>query len=213
MTAKEAIASLRTLCHTCEMFPKCVNDKPECFQAIELAISALQSQEANHSTESSLTQKALDTISRQDAIDVLGVFTQADALGHTPKQIVEALPSAQLELHWTPVGKKLPRINQRVLLASSGGTVFIGNRCKPELIWQVTEEDGRKHWVYDPEDYTDDIDSLPKGEDCAFEQDSRYGDAMLSVSSKNYDPRFEGVIAWMPLPEPYRAERRTDGKN
>ena len=37
------------------------------------------------------------TISRQDAIDVLGVFTQADALGHTPKQIVEALPSAQPE--------------------------------------------------------------------------------------------------------------------
>ena len=37
-------------------------------------------------------------ISRQDAIDVLGVFTQADALGHTPKQIVEALPSAQPEI-------------------------------------------------------------------------------------------------------------------
>lgn len=44
MTAKEAIASLKTLCHTCEMFPKCVNDKPECFQAIELAISALEAQ-------------------------------------------------------------------------------------------------------------------------------------------------------------------------
>lgn len=39
-----------------------------------------------------------DLISRQEAIDVLGVFTQADALGHTPKQIVEALPSAQSEI-------------------------------------------------------------------------------------------------------------------
>lgn len=38
-----------------------------------------------------------DLISRQAAIDVLWVFTQADALGHTPKQIVEALPSAQPE--------------------------------------------------------------------------------------------------------------------
>ena len=38
-----------------------------------------------------------DLIDRQAAIDVLGVFTQADALGHTPKQIVEALPSAQPE--------------------------------------------------------------------------------------------------------------------
>ena len=67
-------------------------------EAIVMAIYALQAQEANHSTESSLTQKALDTISRQDAIDVLGVFTQADALGHTPKQIVEALPSAEPEI-------------------------------------------------------------------------------------------------------------------
>ena len=45
-------------------------------------------QEAKHSS---------GLISRQEAIDVLGVFTQADALGHTPKQIVEALPSVQPE--------------------------------------------------------------------------------------------------------------------
>jgi hypothetical protein len=43
----------------------------------------------------------MDLISRQDVIDVLGVFTQADALGHTPKQIVEALPSAQPEQRYT----------------------------------------------------------------------------------------------------------------
>ena len=45
MTPKEAIASLKTLCNTCTMYPKCVNDKPECFQAIEMAISALEKQE------------------------------------------------------------------------------------------------------------------------------------------------------------------------
>ena len=39
----------------------------------------------------------LDAISRQAAIEVLGVFTQTDVLGHTPKQIVEALPSTQPE--------------------------------------------------------------------------------------------------------------------
>ena len=45
MTNREAIASLKTLCNTCTMFPKCVNNKPECFQAIEMAISALEKQE------------------------------------------------------------------------------------------------------------------------------------------------------------------------
>lgn len=38
-------------------------------EAMEMAFSALQAQEAKHSTESSLTQKELDTISRQEAID------------------------------------------------------------------------------------------------------------------------------------------------
>ena len=45
MKTSEAIASLKTLCNTCTMFPKCVNNKPECFQAIEKAISALEKQE------------------------------------------------------------------------------------------------------------------------------------------------------------------------
>ena len=45
MKTSEAIASLKTLCNTCTMFPKCVNNKPECFQAIEMAISALKKQE------------------------------------------------------------------------------------------------------------------------------------------------------------------------
>lgn len=39
-----------------------------------------------------------DLISRADAISVLEIFTQTDVLGHTPKQIVEALPSAQPEI-------------------------------------------------------------------------------------------------------------------
>lgn len=45
MENREAIASLKTLCNTCTMFPKCVNNKPECFQAIEMAISALEFKE------------------------------------------------------------------------------------------------------------------------------------------------------------------------
>ena len=103
---------------------------------------------------------------------------------------------------WIPCEERLPKIGERVLLATNCGIVVIGHRDKPDLIWQVTEK-GDKHWVYDPEAYTDDVDSLPKGEDCAFSQDTDYGDGFLSVTSLNYNPRFEGVIAWMPLPQSY----------
>ena len=45
MTNEEAIASVKALCHTCKFFPICVNDKPECFRAIEMAIKSLEALE------------------------------------------------------------------------------------------------------------------------------------------------------------------------
>ena len=45
MTIDEAKASLKALCHTCKHFPTCVNDKPECFRAIEMAIKSLEAWE------------------------------------------------------------------------------------------------------------------------------------------------------------------------
>lgn len=77
--------------------------------AFDMAISALQEQEAKHSIESSLTQNALDLISRQAAID------KADSLYRDTKNdecymitgynhaisdiraILKSLPSAQPE--------------------------------------------------------------------------------------------------------------------
>lgn len=106
-------------------------------------------------------------------------------------------------MKWIQVNEKLPKINQLVLLSSVHGKVFTGYRDKPDLIWQVTDPDGKKHWVYDPESYTDDIDSLPKAEDCGFSASSNYIEGMVSVSSVNYDPKWDAVIAWQPLPKPY----------
>ena len=68
MTNKEAIASLKTLCHTCKLFPQCAYKKPECFKAIELAISALEKQNAPDTNVGSM-------IYRQVAIDALREIT------------------------------------------------------------------------------------------------------------------------------------------
>jgi len=46
MDNQEAIETLKTLCYTCKLFPKCVYEKPECFKAINMAISALQAQDS-----------------------------------------------------------------------------------------------------------------------------------------------------------------------
>lgn len=146
-----------------------------------------------------------DLINRQVAIKAINNAFDRETLlmGFVRSIAVRAIrdmPSAQ---QWIPVSERLPKIHQYVLLSTDCGHVLIGRMEKPDIIWQVTESDGRKHWVYDPEAYTDDIDELPKAEDISFEGIGTYKESMLSVTSLNFSNKSECVVAWMPLPEPY----------
>lgn len=90
--------------------------------AFDMAISALQEQEAKHSIESSLTQNALDLISRQAAIDAIGekplAWTEGEyELGlqnqwQSDVDALNGLPSAQTE--------QLTDKEQRIFLAAMG---------------------------------------------------------------------------------------------
>lgn len=44
MTNAKAIFKLKSVCNKCKEFPKCVYTDSECFNAIEMAISALEKQ-------------------------------------------------------------------------------------------------------------------------------------------------------------------------
>lgn len=169
-----------------------------------------------------------DTISRAAAIDAVRTYYDDEyALADSIEELIEKLPSAQptdadiqkmqdieqamLEkayecgkqdaAQWIPCSEKMPEINQTVLLSTTDGEVIVGYRYKPDIVWQVTANDGRKIWVYDPENYSSNIDELPKAETCGFENRDN---CWLSVTSINYDKKFAGISAWMPLPEPYR---------
>jgi hypothetical protein len=42
MTKEEAIKKIKSFCHNCSKFPQCVNTDRECFEAIDMAIEALE---------------------------------------------------------------------------------------------------------------------------------------------------------------------------
>ena len=96
MDNQEVIETLKTLCHTCKLFPRCAYEKPECFKAINMAISALQEQELSE------TQNSLDTISRQAAIDAFtnngSNFVYGTAVCKAVVSRLKQLPSAQPEI-------------------------------------------------------------------------------------------------------------------
>ena len=132
-----------------------------------------------------------DTIEDYTAVEVINMAIEA-----VEKQEADG---------WIPVTERLPEVNRDVLLSSNMGNVYAGHRDTTDFIYKVTDKNGRELWVYDPEAYTDDIDSLPKTEDCSFDNDE-CTQGWLSVSSANYNDRFEGITAWRPLPEPYTEE-------
>ena len=89
---------------------------------------------------------------------------------------------AQPEPKWIPVNEELPDVGRHVLFSTTRGHVLAGYRLEPSSLYLVTDdEDGKEMWVYDPDSYS-----------------------FLAVTSPNYDARFQGVTAWMPMPKPYK---------
>lgn len=101
---------------------------------------------------------------------------------NTAKLMVIAMPSAEPEPHWIPVSERSPEYGVAVL--TYDGHCF----CVEKRIPTIRDDEGEPitgdWWVSD--DYDEyDGDYYPNLRDGA-------------------------CIAWIPLPEPYRAERRTD---
>lgn len=102
---------------------------------------------------------------------------------------------------WIPCEERLPEVGQTVLLCLSDGSVHVGCQNEPEFVWQVTDVDGERLWVYDPEEYTKDVDSLPKTRDCTFSDETDCYSSITSINRGNGS--LDSVVAWQPLPDPY----------
>ena len=121
------------------------------------------------------------------------------------QEAIKALEEPEWE--WIPCSKQLPEIGKPVLLSTTRERTISGHLEKPMTIYLISDNKDKEIWVYDPESYTNSPDFLPKAKDCSFSDESS-GSGFISVTSSNYDPRFEGVTAWMPPPRSYQG-----GKN
>ena len=171
-------------------------------------LPSAQPESAKRTAEAAQNVSDSDLISRKAAIDAVDKRFDSIPINQTTEILLlrkdlRELPSAQPKQQWISCSERLPKINQTVLLSTTDGEVIVGYRYKPDTVWQVTANDGRKIWVYDPENYSGNIDELPKAETCGFENRDN---CWLSVTSINYDLKFAGISAWMPLPEPYKGD-------
>ena len=132
-----------------------------------------------------LPEPCEDTISRQAAIDVVKMLMGDYELSRTVQTGLHILPSAQPEPHWIPVSERLPGddIDCLVSIRCSAKVVVVDMATYSTDLFKVDEEDFFGN----------------RGESGWYCFNGEYGYCKVL-----------NVIAWMPLPEPYREERRTD---
>ena len=137
-----------------------------------------------------------DLISRQAAIKYLmtnmnwydedGYESDDDYKRECITDLINGVPSAQPEQRWIPCSERLPEIKQHVLLSCYGRVIY----------GRMISEDGNSGY--------------PVFEICDSVGEKRPIVLETTVHSKFTTSR---IIAWMPLPEPYKtesdAERRT----
>ena len=138
-----------------------------------------------------------DLISRQAAIDALAdMHCKSDEDGYVwiirsdAWARIDALPSAEPEPKWIPVSERLPKSRTYCLF-----TVF---EHDSELEATTIETVYGRFDDYGEQRYCSWEDEF--GECCIEGEEQLDGD---------HDEIIEKVLAWMPLPEPYK-ERRTD---
>lgn len=128
-----------------------------------------------------------DLISRKQALEEMTFSDgiEKDGVLYVPlrdaNKHIKNLPSVQPEQRWIPVSEKLPEANGRYLVTR--GLNAAGSLWNRVYIANYSDLMGLKS-----------------------EKIWWQGNV-----GKSDFKRIDDVIAWIPLPEPYRAERRTDG--
>jgi hypothetical protein len=123
-------------------------------------------------------------IEKQAAIDAA---KHAWAKGLEPSQYIEIIPPAQPEPHWIPCTERMPHNTGDFYLCTA--KLSVDDEYEVELLMLDTANDFDKSYF---------LKCIHNG--LVFRESWSGGNEALDV------------IAWMPLPEPYKPEERKDGE-
>jgi hypothetical protein len=101
---------------------------------------------------------------------------------------IKAFQSAQPETQWIPISERLPE---------DGTDCLVSVRCSTQIVGIDRARYSTDLFKVDKEDFFGN-----RGESGWYYFSGEYGYCKVL-----------NVLAWKPLPEPYRAERRTDGRD
>ena len=147
----------------------------------------------------------MDLIDRQDAIDVLSMMQGIVAENGVRKGIsmawqqIKDLPTANVieAPGWIPVSERLPEVNEQPYYDDGHEILY---ESDPVLVYAIDRNFSTKERLFGIGMILED----------RCDEKSTYWDGCLYPDGEISPYHPEDVIAWMPLPEPYR-EEATDG--
>ena len=169
-----------------------------------------------------------DLISRQAAIDALekipvrefkktdGLLDALISIGQVYRALKQ-LPSVQPEPQWIPCSERLPECEQEVLICTMK-RVYVSKKTgmewyKEPVITPAIYEDGsmlevNSKWRWEDIDYA----GWDEEEDCGIIPEGWWENRHFNPDEVYNNPVDQKVVAWMPLPEPYKGGER-DGSD
>lgn len=147
-----------------------------------------------------------DLISRKDAIDYIKTQRGRPFIGITLEEaiimMIEEVPSAQP--WWIPVTERLPECEQEVLICTEkkivGRDVCIDSIVTPAIYEDGTMLEVESMWSW----YDMDFDEWDDEEDCGIIPMGWFENRHFNPDDVYNNPVDRKVVAWMPLPEPYK---------
>ena len=160
--------------------------------------------------------KKKDLISRQDVIDAISKLpVKVDDQGYTWMIAIDVLnqigdiPSVEPERKWIPCSERLPECEQEVLICTKK-TVYVSRSSgytftEEEIVTPALYEDGTMREV-DSKWRWEDIDwaGWDEEEDCGIIPEGWWENRHFNTDEVYNNVVDKEVIAWMPLPEPYK---------
>lgn len=242
MTNQKAIRLIRnlpTMCEFTDAYGEPI-DSDAYYEAVDIAISALQAQELSE------TQKPLDTISRQAVIKAVDKFIPADPMKNDYTQGISvglAIATRCIEEFSQETDESSQGLVKDLISKQAAiDALSVGKELLSRVLddMDVVGADREKYsWGLGLiEAYIKDIEELPSAQPelqwipCSERLPDvaqrvllsghgtvmvgmlhSFGKYSLEPTGISYVYQKDDIDAWMPLPEPYRAERRTDEQN
>ena len=118
--------------------------------------------------------------------------------------IVEDAPTIEPEPHWIPCSERLPECEQEVLICTKrkliGESAYIDSIITPALYEDGTMLENDSKWRWEDIDYA----GWDEEEDCGIIPEGWWENRHFNPDDVYNNIVDREVVAWMPLPEPYR---------